>query len=337
MKRVEEKYGHDSDVKSLSNLVNQIDFIGNEMQESVMSARMYTLDSVFRRFPRMVRDLALKQGKEIELKVEGENTELDRSIIEKIVDPLTHVIRNAVDHGIETPEQRQRFGKTPKGTIKLSAGQDQGHIYIKVEDDGRGIDIDSLKASAINKGLLSEEEIESLSEKELLEVIFMPGFSTSEEVTDVSGRGVGMNVVKYRFAIPLLSVIEIIRIKEAEYAKRVRFANGHEVMNWRGEVLPVIRVRDLFNDVNAKKQKTFIGIVIGFSTSKIILGVEEIIGQQQVVIKSLEKFTGKDNVLGELRGISGTAILGDGNFAYVLDIQTLIREMIKEKRIKREA
>ena len=337
MKRVEEKYGHDSDVKSLSNLVNQIDFIGNEMQESVMSARMYTLDSVFRRFPRMVRDLALKQGKEIELKVEGENTELDRSIIEKIVDPLTHVIRNAVDHGIETPEQRQRFGKTPKGTIKLSAGQDQGHIYIKVEDDGRGIDIDSLKASAINKGLLSEEEIESLSEKELLEVIFMPGFSTSEEVTDVSGRGVGMNVVKYRFAIPLLSVIEIIRIKEAEYAKRVRFANGHEVMNWRGEVLPVIRVRDLFNDVNAKKQKTFIGIVIGFSTSKIILGVEEIIGQQQVVIKSLEKFTGKDNVLGELREISGTAILGDGNFAYVLDIQTLIREMIKEKRIKREA
>src|SRR5690554_4747548 len=196
MKLVGQKYKNDEDVKSLSNLVHQIDFIGNEMQESVMSTRMYTLDSIFNRFPRMIRDLSKKQGKEIELKVEGESTELDRSIMEKIIDPLNHIIRDAVDHGIESPEEREKSGKSPKGTIKLSAGQEQDHIYIRVEDDGKGINPQDVMEKAIKKGLITKDQAESLTQKETLELIFMPGFSTVDKVTDVSGRGVGMNVVK---------------------------------------------------------------------------------------------------------------------------------------------
>jgi len=374
MKLVGQKYKNDEDVKSLSNLVHQIDFIGNEMQESVMSTRMYTLDSIFNRFPRMIRDLSKKQGKEIELKVEGESTELDRSIMEKIIDPLNHIIRNAVDHGIESPEEREKSGKRPKGTIKLSAGQEQGHIYIKVEDDGKGINPQDVMEKAIKKGLITKDQAESLTQKEILELIFMPGFSTVDKVTDVSGRGVGMNVVKEnveringiididtipghgmtitlklpltlaiiqslliktnqsRFVLPLLSIIEIFKVKDSEYDEKVKFVQGREVMNWRGEVLPIMRVSDLFGGSGQQEPKSFVGVVIGLSTRKIILGVEEIIGQQQVVIKSLDKFTGKNNVLGELKGISGTVILGDGDFAYVLDIQTLLKEMIKERK-----
>ncbi|NMB32841.1 MAG: hypothetical protein GX992_01185, partial [Clostridium sp.] len=232
------------------------------------------------------------------------------------------------------------------------------------------------------KGLLTRDDIDALTEKEVLEIIFMPGFSTTEKVTDISGRGVGMNVVrdniekingiidinnvrgqglaitfklpltlaiiqslliktgKCRFALPLLSIIEILRIKECEYEEKVRFANGKEILNWRGEILPIIRICDLFDTGkecsssalgDLQRQKSFVGIVIGFSTSKIILGIEEVIGQQQVVIKPLERFTGRDNILGELRGISGTAILGDGGIAYVLDVQTLVKEMSKRK------
>ncbi|HHY81581.1 MAG TPA: chemotaxis protein CheA [Clostridiales bacterium] len=367
MKKVGQKYSKDPDVKALSSLVQHIDFIGNEMQESVMATRMYTLDSIFNRFPRVIRDLSRKQGKEIELKVEGESTELDRSIMEKIIDPLNHIIRNSVDHGIELPDEREKAGKSRKGTIKLSAGQEQGHIYIRVEDDGRGINVQKVKKKAIEKGLIGQEQAQSMSDKEALELIFMPGFSTADKVTDVSGRGVGMNVVKenieringmidihnvegqgvaitlklpltlaiiqsllirtkrHRFVLPLLSIIEIFKVKESEYDKKVKFVHGKEVMNWRGEILPVIRVSNLF-DTNAPKTKSFVGIIIGLSTRKIILGVEEILGQQQVVIKSLEKFTGKGNVLGELKGVSGTVILGDGEFAYVLDVQTLLKD-----------
>ena len=372
MKKVELKYSKDIDVKSLCTVVQQIDFIGNEMQESVMSTRMYTLDSVFNRFPRTIRDLSKKQGKEIELKVEGENTELDRSIIEKIIDPLNHIVRNSIDHGIESPDEREKSGKPRKGTIKITAGQEQGRICIKVEDDGKGINLQQVKKKAVVKGLITEEQAESLSEKETLELIFMAGFSTTEKVTDISGRGVGMNVVKenieringiididnavgqgmvitlklpltlaiiqslmirtkqYRFVLPLLSIIEIFRVKESDYERIVKCIQGKEVVNWRGEILPVMRISN-FYETEGEEGNSFVGIVIGLSTRKIVLGVEEIIGQQQVVIKSLERFTGKDSVLGELKGIAGTVILGDGNFAYVLDVQTLlIKNMDKE-------
>lgn len=373
MKKVEQKYKNDSDVKLLSGLVHQIDFIGNEMQESVMSTRMYTLDSIFSRFPRMIRDMSKLQGKEIELKVEGESTELDRSIMEKIIDPLNHIVRNSVDHGIESPDEREKHGKCRKGIIKLSAGQEQGHIYIRIEDDGKGINVHKVKKKAIKKGLITEIQAKSLTAKQALELIFLPGFSTTEKVTSSSGRGVGMNVVKenieqingiieidnaegeklsitlklpltlaiiqsllirtnqFRFVLPLLSIIEIFKVKHSEYDKKIKHVHGKEVMNWRGEVLPVMRISDLFNS-GEQKQGSFVGIVIGLSTRKIILGVEEIIGQQQVVIKSLDKFVGKENVLGELKGISGTVILGDGDFAYILDVQTLLKEVNKSRK-----
>jgi two-component system chemotaxis sensor kinase CheA len=377
MKKVNQRYRGDEDVKSLSALTNQIDFIGKELQESVMSTRMYTLDSVFNRFPRMIRDLSKKEGKEIALKVEGESTELDRSIMEKIIDPLNHMIRNSVDHGIESPEEREKRGKNRKGTIKLSAGQEQGHIYIRLEDDGKGINLRKVKEKAIARGLITQAQAGSMTEREALELIFLPGFSTSDKVTEVSGRGVGMNVVKenieaingiidmdneegmglaitmklpltlaiiqsllirtntFRFVLPLLSVVEIIRVRDTDYGKKIRFIQGKEVMNWRGEVLPVLRGSDLFHS-DGERGKSFAGIVLGLSTHKIILAVEEIIGQQQVVIKPLDRFTGKGKLLGELKGISGTVILGDGDFAYVLDVQALLKEVMEKRKDEKE-
>ena len=373
MKKVSQRYRGDEDVTSLSALTNQIDFIGNELQESVMSTRMYTLDSVFNRFPRMIRDLSKKEGKEIAFQVEGESTELDRSIMEKIIDPLNHMIRNSVDHGIESPEEREKHGKSRKGTIKLSAGQEQGHIFISLKDDGKGINLRRVKEKAIARGLITQAQAGSMTEREALELIFLPGFSTSDKVTEVSGRGVGMNVVKenieaingmidmdneegrglaitmklpltlaiiqsllirtntFRFVLPLLSVVEIIRVRETEYDKKVRFIQEKEVMNWRGEVLPVLRGSDLFHS-GGERGKSFAGIVLGLSTHKIILAVEEIIGQQQVVIKPLDRFTGKGKILGELRGISGTVILGDGDFAYVLDGQALLKDVMEKRK-----
>ncbi len=338
---------------------------------------MYTLDSVFNRFPRMIRDLSKKEGKEIALKVEGESTELDRSIMEKIIDPLNHMIRNSVDHGIESPEEREKRGKNRKGTIKLSAGQEQGHIYIRLEDDGKGINLRKVKEKAIARGLITQAQAGSMTEREALELIFLPGFSTSDKVTEVSGRGVGMNVVKenieaingiidmdneegmglaitmklpltlaiiqsllirtntFRFVLPLLSVVEIIRVRDTDYGKKIRFIQGKEVMNWRGEVLPVLRGSDLFHS-DGERGKSFAGIVLGLSTHKIILAVEEIIGQQQVVIKPLDRFTGKGKLLGELKGISGTVILGDGDFAYVLDVQALLKEVMEKRKDEKE-
>ena len=367
MKKVEQKYAKDRDIQELSNLVQQMDFISNELQESVMSTRMYTLESVFNRFPRMIRDLSKKQGKEIVLKVEGESTELDRSIMEKIIDPLNHIVRNSIDHGLETPEEREKQGKNRKGTIKISAGQKHGHIFIRVEDDGRGINLEGVKRKAIKNGLITEEEAETLTDREIMDLIFLPGFSTADKITDISGRGVGMNVVKenieqingiidihssegrgtaitlqlpltlaiiqallikcnqYRFALPLLSILEIFRVKENEYDQKVKSVSGKEVMNWRGEILPVLRIADLFH-IDAERKNSFIGIVVGASTRKVILAVEEVTGQQQVVIKPLEKYTGESNVLGEVRGISGTVILGDGELAYVLDVHSLLKE-----------
>ncbi len=321
----------------------------------------------------MIRDLSKKQGKEIMLKVEGESTELDRTIMEKIIDPLNHIVRNSIDHGLETPKEREKRGKNRKGTIKITAGQKHGHIFIRVEDDGKGINLEGVKKKAIENGLITEEKAESLSDREIMELIFMPGFSTADKVTGISGRGVGMNVVKenieqingivdihsvegrgttitmqlpltlaiiqslliqtnqYRFALPLMSIIEIFRIKESDYSTKIKFVSGKEVMNWREEILPVLRVSELFH-INSDKKKLFVGIVIGLSTRKVILAVEEVIGQQQVVIKSLEKFTGKNNVLGDLKGISGTVILGDGGLAYVLDVHSLLKEELSAKK-----
>jgi len=373
MKNIERKYPKDKEIRDLSSLVQQVDFICNELQESVMATRMYTLESVFNRFPRMIRDLSKKEGKDIMLKVEGESTELDRTIMEKIIDPLNHIIRNSIDHGLETPEERKRMGKNPKGTIKISAGQKHGHIFIRVEDDGRGINLEKVKNKAIKKGIITAEKAESMSEKEIIDLIFMPGFSTADKITDVSGRGVGMNVVKenieqingfidvhtvegkgttitlqlpltlaiiqsllvkcseYRFALPLLSILEIFRVKESDYSSKVKFVGGKEVINWRGEILPVLRMSDFFH-IDTERKNAFIGIVVGIATRKVILCAEEIIGQQQVVIKPLEKFTGKGNVLGELRGISGTVILGDGELAYVIDVYSLLQNDASVKK-----
>ncbi len=361
--KISEKYNmdnEDQDILDLYNLAHHLDLIGNEIQDSVMSTRMYTMQNVFQRFPRMVRDLALKQNKEIQLIIEGENTELDRSVAEKIIDPLNHIVRNSIDHGIELPEDREKAGKNRQGTIKITAGHEENSIFIRIEDDGRGLSAEKLRKSAISKGLLTEEQLLGMDENQIHNIIFMPGFSTNQEVTDVSGRGVGMNVVKenieningtieltskegqglcislklpltlaiidsliigtknYNFAVPLLSVLEIFKIDESS----IQEEDGQAAINWRGEQVPFVRAAHIFGDENGERDN--MGILLTFSNKKLVLAVNDVLGQQQIVLKSIEKYMGKDKVLGEQEEISGVSILDNGDFAYVLDVYSIV-------------
>lgn len=371
--RLRIKYKNDSDVQDLLATMPHVDFIGTELQEAVMAVRMYTVENVFGRFPRMVRDLAAKSGKSVNFITEGENTELDRGIIEEIVDPLVHLLRNSVDHGIETVEERIAKGKEPQGTVTLKARQEESNVVIEVVDDGKGIDIEAVKKKAIEKGIVSEESAEKLSQDEILNFIFMPGFSTAKVVTDVSGRGVGMDVVKtnieklngiieiatekgngskftiklpltlaiiqslliqekeIRFAIPLSSVIETIRLKKEEIKEKIKKVKGKEVYIWRDQVVPVIRLGKYFEINNEIDDKKMFLIVVGFSEKRICFAVEELIGEQQIVIKSLGEYLGKGKLFGNIKGISGATILGDGSFAYIIDIPGILKEIKHEE------
>jgi len=307
------KYNHDKDVQDLLAAMPHLDFIGDEIQESIMSVRMYTVENVFDRFPRMIRDLAHRSGKEINFSSEGKETELDRSIIEEIVDPIVHLLRNSVDHGIETKEERISKGKNPIGNIILRARQEQNNVVIEVEDDGKGIDPESIKKKVLEKGLATKEKLLNQNQSEILEYIFMPGFSTSEVVSEISGRGIGMDVVKTnieklngiidltsekgkgtkiilklpltlaiiqallikqgnnKFAVPLTSVIETIRLTNKESEELIKHIKEKEMFSWRDIVIPVVRLERYFEiplqDVNQTlfelSTKTFLAQAIG--------------------------------------------------------------------------
>lgn len=370
--RLRLKYKSDPDVQDLLVTMPHIDFIGTELQEAVMAVRMYTVENVFSRFPRMVRDLATKSGKSVNFVTEGEDTELDRGLIEEIVDPLVHLLRNSVDHGIETVEERTAKGKDPQGTVTLKARQEENNVVIEVVDDGKGIDVEAITAKALEKGILDEESVEKLTQHDKLNLIFVPGFSTAKVVTDVSGRGVGMDVVKtnieklngvieietekdkgskfiiklpltlaiiqallihegkIKFAIPLSSVIETIRLKEEDIEGKIKKVKGKEVYIWRDQVVPVIRLGKYFKIKNeADGQKVFL-IVVGFSDRRICFAVEGLIGEQQIVIKSLGEYLGRGKLFGDIKGISGATILGDGSFAYITDIPGILKEIKHE-------
>jgi two-component system chemotaxis sensor kinase CheA len=347
--------------RDLADATKQIDLMTNELQLVVMKTRMVRIGKVFNRFPRLVRDLSKETNKEIQLIIKGEETELDKTLIEEINDPLVHLIRNSVDHGVELPEVRKKAGKNPLGTITLSAEHEGNNIIISVEDDGKGIDPEVIKDKAVSKKLITKEKAKELSRQEALNLIFLPGFSTAEVVTNVSGRGVGMDVVKTNVTklrgiinidsnpgfgskiiiklpltlaiipgmivkvrkemvvIPLNSVIEVVRV----HSDNINTINQHEVIKLRDTVLPLISIDDLLykKDNKAELHIWQYVVVVGIAEKKFGIKVDKLVGQKEVVIKSL------GNYLGTVHGIAGSTIMGDGTVVMILDISELIHKI----------
>lgn len=344
--------------RELAETTKLIDMMTNELQQLVMKTRMVKIGKVFNKYPRLVRDLSKIANKKINLIIEGEETELDKTLIEEINDPLVHLIRNSVDHGIEKEEIRIANNKTPAGTIKLSAQQEGNTIIITIEDDGKGIDPDVIKSKAISKGLISKEKAEELSKQEIFNLIFLPGFSTAEVVTNISGRGVGMDVVrtnvtklrgtieidsvlnrgtkisirlpltlaiisglvvkvdKEQFVIPLNLVIEVIRV----HKDNIYYVNQKPNIKVRDKVIPILSLREKVLKQNGKKNENNYQyvVIVGIAEKQIGLEVDGLVGQKEIVIKSL------GNLIGKIPGIAGSTILGDGSIILILDIAEII-------------
>ncbi|MCX7984324.1 MAG: chemotaxis protein CheA [Bacteroidetes bacterium] len=344
--------------RELAETSSHIDFITTELQMAVMKTRMVPISKVFNKLPRLVRELSKEMKKDIELEISGEETELDKSLIEELNDPLIHLLRNAVDHGIESPEERLAIGKPQTGTVSVKAYQEGNHIVIHIADDGRGMDPQKLKAKAIEKGLISQEIAEEMSDGEAYNLIFLPGFSTAKVVTNVSGRGVGMDVVRTHverlkgtihvtsevgkgtafsiklpltlaiiqallvescgeiFSIPLDSVIEVVRVRDSE----IDLVGGNEVIRLRDTVLPLTRLSSVLGSINghSKSEWKYI-VVLGVADHRLGVIVDALLGQKEVVIKSISEY------LGTVRGIAGSTILGDGRVIMIVDVAELIR------------
>lgn len=346
--------------QDLSRTSSHIGRVTTDLQEEIMRARMQPIENLFKKFPRMVRDLAQAFNKEIDLVIKGEETELDRSVIEEIGDPLMHLLRNAIDHGIESRDMRQAMGKPLRGRVSLEASHEENSIIITVKDDGRGIDTDRVRAKALEKGLITEEVARRLDNRELLDLIFAPGLSTAEKVSEISGRGVGMDVVRSNieklngsieikteegngsefriklpltlaiiqallvelggdtFCIPLTSVLETISISKAD----INTIKTSEVIVVRGRVLPLIRLRRVFGqEKEGSKKENFPVVIVSLGSRQFGLAVDGLVGEQEVVIKSLGKF------IGEVSGISGATILGDGSISLILDLLSLVESL----------
>jgi two-component system, chemotaxis family, sensor kinase CheA len=368
-KMLEGKYPDDELVGDLGDTSNHIVKVINELYQDIMKVRMVPVSLVFSKFPRLVRDTAQKLHKNLDFVIKGENTELDRTIIEKIHDPLVHLLRNAVDHGIETSEVRKAKGKPEKALVRLSAYQEEGHIVIKLEDDGGGIDPRRVKDAAIKKGFLSAEAAKKLSDSEAIDLIFSPGMSTAEKATDVSGRGVGLDIVRTNierlsgsialdtrinegttftiklpltvavfqglvvtvsgssFIVPLVSVMETIKVKK----KDIKSVQMREVMMLRDMIVPLMRMSHVLGTglETAGKEEDYVLVVkAGERMAGIV--VDELREQMEFVIKSLGKY------FGELQGIAGATILGNGEVALILDIPTLIRMFAQQGQPKKK-
>ncbi len=358
---VSKEYEGTDVARNLADTTRQIDLLTTELQLAVMKTRMIKIGKVFNRFPRLVRDLSKETGKTINLVINGEKTELDKTLIEEINDPLVHLIRNSVDHGVESPEDRKKAGKDPKGTITLSAEHEGNHIIISIEDDGKGIDPKIILDKAISKGIISESKAAELTEPEIFNLIFAPGFSTAEKVTNVSGRGVGMDVVKTNVArlhgiidiesevgkgtkifiklpltlaiiqgllvevigetvvLPLNSVIEVVNISKDE----IYNVNQTECIKLRDRVLPLINIDNLLyhRDTKQLNKNTQYVVIIGLAEKRYGIKVDNLIGQKEIVIKSLGKY------LGNIEGIAGSTIMGDGKVVMIADIAEIINKI----------
>lgn len=330
----------------------------NDLREAIMKVRMLPINRVFQRFSRLVRDLSRSHKKQINLVFEGDETELDKTIIDEIGEPLLHLIRNSVDHGIELPAERKRLGKPSEGTLTLRAGHESNHIVIVVEDDGRGISAVELKESAVAKGLIAAQDAREMSDHDALQLVFLPGFSTSREVTETSGRGIGLDVVKKivssfngiidiesvpqrytrftiklpltlaiiqslmvevageTFAVPLSGVVESLKVDAAE----IHEVGSGEMIRLRDRLLPIIRLDRFFSMEKHTERGSEYIVVVGNGEKRGGLVVDRLIGQQEIVIK------GMDDYLGELPGIAGGTVLGDGKVSLIVDIASLLEK-----------
>ncbi len=362
------QYGKDSGVGALSELVPHFSHVIDQLQEEVMRARMLPIGSLFNKFPRLVRNLARQAGKSVELIIAGETTELDRAVIEAINDPLIHLLRNAVDHGLEPPDSRLAAGKPSTGTIHLTANSVEGQILITLTDDGRGIDPNQIRQAALNHQLLTEEEITQLTEDELIDLIFQPNLSTAAEVTEMSGRGVGLDVVRtnierlsgsvlvtseidqgttFQLTLPLtLALIQtmLVSVGNTLYALPVTGVNGamylaeanintikgRPALEWQGATIPLLDLREFFFRIhpvtpstNGHKPSV---VLVNWGRHRVGLAVDKIIGQQEIVVKSLSPLIGRSP------GLAGATILGDGRIALIIDIPGLINAALRSQR-----
>ncbi|OGW27174.1 MAG: hypothetical protein A2X59_01165 [Nitrospirae bacterium GWC2_42_7] len=346
---IRETVGHSSLSKEFNDGLELMGKTISGLQEGIMRARMLPVSYVFNKFPRMVRDLSKSQGKEIRLVFEGEDTELDKTVIDEIEEPLLHIIRNAIDHGIEAPKERVAKGKSHYGSIRLSASQESNYVIIKVEDDGKGIDYEHVRETAIQKGLIKADD--PFDKESILFLLFSAGFTTKQEATDISGRGVGLDIVNKNisklngqiivestvgkgssfiiklplslaiipalmaeageeiYAIPMSAVDESIKVREED----IHMINNHEVIRFRERVIPVVRLDDFFG-LEKKRMSRFYLVILGRAEKRLAIAVDRLKGQQEIVIKPL------DDTFGKSYGIAGASILGDGRIVLITDV-----------------
>ena len=349
--------GDGTQSQSFRDQIEYLERITTSLHESVMKARMVPIESVVAKFPRMIRDLSRKLDKKMELYMSGEDTELDRTVVDQIGDPLQHLLRNSADHGLESAELRKERGKPEVGSINLKAYQEGNNVVIEVGDDGNGIDTETVKRKAVERGLVTPEQAENLSQKEIIDFLFMPSFSMAKKITDVSGRGVGLDVVKSNietlggdvevksklgegstfivrlpltlaiiqallvevhhelFAIALGSIITIEDVPVSE----IKYVQAEEVINLRGNVIPLIRLNEILEiDEPENEPESLTVVIVNKGEKQAGLVVDNLLGQQEIVIKSLGKFISNSKI------ISGATILGDGEIALILDVNTLM-------------
>ena len=353
-----EQIGTTHRLTELTETLEQMDRVTTDLQTVVMKVRMVPVGQVFNRFPRMVRDLAKELGKELNLTIEGEETELDRTVIDEIGDPIMHLLRNSLDHGLESPDAREAKGKPRIGEVGLIARHEGNNVVIMVTDDGKGIDADVIRRKAVEKGMISEDEANSLDDADAVRLIFLPGFSTAEVITDVSGRGIGMDVVRskietlgghvdvetkidegsvFKIKLPLtLAIIQalLVKVQEEMYAiplgsidstinitqEDIKTVRNKEVIVLRGQIIPIIRLGDILNvpRVHEGDSDDIFVVVVHIGERKAGIVVDNLIGQQEIVIKTLGK------LLAGLKVISGATVLGDGRVAMILDVSALM-------------
>jgi two-component system chemotaxis sensor kinase CheA len=359
---LDHRHEGDPSLRELVTTAGQLNLVTTDLQLSVMKTRMQPVGKIFQKFPRMVRDLSRKMGKQIELEIQGEDTELDKSLLEELGDPLVHLVRNAIDHGVETAEAREAAGKAPAGRVRLSADYDGASIVIRIADDGSGIDPDRIKATVQSRGLMSPEQLEGMSDKDAFNLIFLPGLSTKEQVSDLSGRGVGMDVVLHNirkvggiidvdsvlgegttftltlpltiaiiqtlmvrvgerlFAVPLSSIVETLRLEPQE----LQTVDGKPMIRLRDRIIPIVPLADVFRIPDAREVpegERINVIVVALAEKKVGLLVDTLHQQEEVVIKSMGDY------LGDVPGISGATINGEGRVVLILDVGAMIDHM----------
>jgi len=362
---LEQSYENEPLVRGLTETLAQLNLVTTDLQLAVMKTRMLPIRKVLAKFPRMVRDLSQKLTKQVRLELQGEETELDKSVADEVGDPLVHIVRNAIDHGIELPAERQASGKAMEGLVRIAASQEGNSIVIRIQDDGRGLQVDRIKAKALSRGIVREAELASMDSRDILNMVFLPGFSTAEKVTDVSGRGVGMDVVRTNIRringsveidsqvgkgsiitikLPLtIAIIQalLVEVQAATFAiplgsvieavkitkDDVKTINGREVLTLRERVLPLLRLSEEFSIQADTTCEKFYVVVVGMGERHVGVIVDRLRSQEEVVIKSMGDY------LSEIKGIAGATITGEGRVVLILDIPELVQSLRASRQV----